>query len=777
MADYVVRMTGQDNLSGTIKQVKSELNDLGKTTSKIDQIDAKFSKITNSTAPLKKQLRDLKTLMAQMNMDGLANTEQYTKIAQEAGKIKDAMDDAAAATKRFSSDTANLDAGVQALQGIVAVGGVATGVMAMFGVENEKVQQAILKVQGALTVLNGVQQVANVLNKDSALIQTLKAARMRVATAAQVSQTAATKAGTIAQLKLNAAVLANPYVLAAAAVVALGVAIYNLVKKSDELSEAEERAKKIAEEVQGVYEDGAKTYMKARLELSQLRDSLDNFNGSKEEEKRLVEDLNNKYGNALGKYKDLDSWKRVLGDSTYYYCRLLEHEARVTALNAKAAEAYAKAIAGEDVETNWALFNTLSAEAERQSKYVEFFRNQLNRTRRSNGDMSYSSSGSGKSSGSGRSTRSPKTGGGGSSTNNDKKGLINNYEKEIQELKEKRDSAETEKALAEAIKNLNDKEKEYTEFKIRVGLEDNPVENLEKEVQEALDKSDVKVEIPVSSFDLAMSKAKGERTDSLDQIKAQMYANDDQIASLKAYQQQMIEAKDTGTELYQKLTDKIKELEEAQKGYGDTIAGVISLQKKKDEQDRQEAQRLEAKKQLYEDLMSTAQSLGSGLQSLGQEEAAAAIQIATTTAQAVQQIIPQVMALIGVKQGEALASGTASAAAMPFPANIAAIAAIVAQLMAVFATIASVAGKFAGGGVVGGGSYYGDMVMARVNAGEMILNRRQQANLFRAIESGDIGAGQTVLVPEFKIKGSDLYGTLRNFSKSVGKTGKVTGIR
>lgn len=775
MADYVVRMTGQDNLSGTIKQVKSELNDLGKTTSKLDQIDAKFSKITNSTAPLKKQLRDLKTLMAQMNMDGLANTEQYTKIAQEAGKIKDAMDDAAAATKRFSSDTANLDAGVQALQGIVAVGGVATGVMAMFGVENEKVQQAILKVQGALTVLNGVQQVANVLNKDSALIQTLKAARMRIATAAQVSQTAATKAGTLAQLKLNAAVLANPYVLAAAAVVALGVAIYNLVKKSNELSEAEERAKKIAEEVQGVYEDGAQTYMKARLELSQLRDSLDNFNGSKEEEKRLVEDLNNKYGNALGKYKDLDSWKRVLGDSTYYYCRLLEHEARVTALNAKAAEAYAKAIAGEDVETNWALFNTLSAEAERQSKYVEFFRNQLNRTRRSNGDLSYSSSGSGKSSGSGRSTKTPKPKD--DKKDDSKNGLVEKYEEDIKKLQEKVNSAETEKDLKNAIKELEDKEKEFMDFKIRVGLEDNPVENLEKEVQEALDKSDVKVEIPVSSFDLAMSKAKGERTDSLDQIKAQMDANDDLIASLKAYQQQMIEAKDTGSEPYQALTDKIHELEEVQKGYGDTIAGVINIEKKKDEQDKQEAKRLEAKKQLYEDLMSTAQSLGSGLQSLGQEEAAAAIQIATTTAQAVQQIIPQVMALIGVKQGEALASGAASGAALPFPANIAAIAAIVAQLMAVFATIASVAGKFAGGGVVGGGSYYGDMVMARVNAGEMILNRRQQANLFRAIESGDIGAGQTVLVPEFKIKGSDLYGTLRNFSKSVGKTGKVTGIR
>ena len=83
------------------------------------------------------------------------------------------------------------------------------------------------------------------------------------------------------------------------------------------------------------------------------------------------------------------------------------------------------------------------------------------------------------------------------------------------------------------------------------------------------------------------------------------------------------------------------------------------------------------------------------------------------------------MALIGVKQGEALASGTASAAALPFPANIAAIAAIVAQIMAVFSTIASVAGKFAEGGIVGGSSMVGDRLIARVNSGEMILNGSQ----------------------------------------------------
>jgi hypothetical protein len=170
-------------------------------------------------------------------------------------------------------------------------------------------------------------------------------------------------------------------------------------------------------------------------------------------------------------------------------------------------------------------------------------------------------------------------------------------------------------------------------------------------------------------------------------------------------------------------------------------------------------------------------SVGSIFSAVGEEAVSAIMSIVGTTLQGVSQVIPQIMALIGAKQGEALASGTASAAALPFPANIGAIAAITATILATFASIASVVGKFANGGVVGGGSYYGDHILARVNAGEMILNRKQQSNLFRAIESGDIGAGQTVLVPEFKIKGSDLYGTLRNFSKSVGKTGKVTGIR
>lgn len=58
---------------------------------------------------------------------------------------------------------------------------------------------------------------------------------------------------------------------------------------------------------------------------------------------------------------------------------------------------------------------------------------------------------------------------------------------------------------------------------------------------------------------------------------------------------------------------------------------------------------------------------------------------------------------------------------MPFPLNLIAIAAGVAAVLSAFAMI----GSFATGGIVGGNSYHGDKLTARVNSGEMILNGRQ----------------------------------------------------
>lgn len=102
---------------------------------------------------------------------------------------------------------------------------------------------------------------------------------------------------------------------------------------------------------------------------------------------------------------------------------------------------------------------------------------------------------------------------------------------------------------------------------------------------------------------------------------------------------------------------------------------------------------------------------------------------------------------IAVQTGIAIATGTAQAMSVPFPANIAAIATTVGTVLANIASaISTVKGaQFATGGIVGGTSYTGDNVPIRVNSGEMILNKQQQGRLF---ELANTSLGATVNLPE-----------------------------
>lgn len=90
----------------------------------------------------------------------------------------------------------------------------------------------------------------------------------------------------------------------------------------------------------------------------------------------------------------------------------------------------------------------------------------------------------------------------------------------------------------------------------------------------------------------------------------------------------------------------------------------------------------------------------------------------------------------------------------------------IAATLSGLATVASVIGQlssYSTGGIIEGNSTHGDQILARVNAGEMILNPRQQSNLFDMLNSGVSNSGPSSV--EFKIRGDVLYGVLHNFNK------------
>ncbi len=99
------------------------------------------------------------------------------------------------------------------------------------------------------------------------------------------------------------------------------------------------------------------------------------------------------------------------------------------------------------------------------------------------------------------------------------------------------------------------------------------------------------------------------------------------------------------------------------------------------------------------------------------------------------------------------------------------IAATIAGLAVMTSTIAQLQ-SFSQGGIYQGSSTVGDHNLARVNAGEMILTKTQQGNLFRMLDNNTAGLGGGVGVSSVRIKGSDLYLALSNYSKVQSKTGR-----
>ncbi len=117
--------------------------------------------------------------------------------------------------------------------------------------------------------------------------------------------------------------------------------------------------------------------------------------------------------------------------------------------------------------------------------------------------------------------------------------------------------------------------------------------------------------------------------------------------------------------------------------------------------------------------------------------------------------------MISQLQSLAMAQGVANAFKLPPPASYVAAATAISTVASIFASIP----KYANGGVVPGNSEYGDKIMAMVNSGEVILNKRQQKNVL-----GLMGSRESyVTLGVSRIQGADLYLSLSNYLKKTGK--------
>lgn len=137
-----------------------------------------------------------------------------------------------------------------------------------------------------------------------------------------------------------------------------------------------------------------------------------------------------------------------------------------------------------------------------------------------------------------------------------------------------------------------------------------------------------------------------------------------------------------------------------------------------------------------------------------QDDQTAMAQWALKTISSIAGVISQTMVL-------ASARATAGAAQTGWPAMMIAIPTAIATIASAFASFP----KFADGGIVGGSSYFGDKLLARVNSGELILNQKQQESLYYMTEDDR----SNINIGFDRVRGSDIYLALKNYMKDTGK--------
>ena len=149
---------------------------------------------------------------------GKALADTIDRLTAKAGVMRDAMDDVTLSIKNAASDTRMFDQVAGAATVATSSFQTLQGASKLLGIEMGNDVEVIAKLQAAMAVTNGLSAIQTALQKESAFMQGVNAAKTALATIAQQAYAVATGEATAAQVAFNVAANANPYGLILGAV-------------------------------------------------------------------------------------------------------------------------------------------------------------------------------------------------------------------------------------------------------------------------------------------------------------------------------------------------------------------------------------------------------------------------------------------------------------------------------------------------------------------------------------------------------------------------------
>ena len=200
---------------------------------------------------------------------GQAMAQSIAQMTERAGEMRDAMDDVNMSINNAASDTRMFDQMAQGMSVATAGFQGLTGAGKLLGIEMGNDVEVIAKLQAAMAVTNSLTTIQNALQKQSAFMQGVLAAKQAITTVAQQAYALATGEATAAQVAFNIAADANPYGLLLAAIGAVVGVISSLAVVLDDSAEEMDTFNGVMDETKKHVDDLSEAFrqLKESMEL------------------------------------------------------------------------------------------------------------------------------------------------------------------------------------------------------------------------------------------------------------------------------------------------------------------------------------------------------------------------------------------------------------------------------------------------------------------------------------------------------------------------------
>lgn len=242
------------------------------------------------------KLNEVKNEMRELEITGQQNSSRYTELSQKAAEYQKA-NDAINKSLKALKDNAGLTALVETMGLASGVFSTFQGIVALTGDKNEDLEKIMIRLQSAIAVTVGIQQIQNSLSKESSLLQSIQAVQTLARAKADEIAAVSTGKATIAQRAFNLVAKANPYVLLAAAILSVAGAIYLFTRRTDEASN-------IQKKMNDALKESAANTAKELVELERLYRTATNDKLSREQRLKAVNDLKAAWPGAAQNIKD-----------------------------------------------------------------------------------------------------------------------------------------------------------------------------------------------------------------------------------------------------------------------------------------------------------------------------------------------------------------------------------------------------------------------------------------------------------------------------------------